>query len=98
MKDRNQSPLGNSAADASKASQPGMKNSVMDFAPLNASTDPLNLSMNFKGNLEDAANYYYKEANKLYIANLVLNNQVSLSFNLAENGDGGEEPAGTQAR
>lgn len=47
-----------------------------DFVPTNPTADPLNLSMNFNGSLEDAANYYYKEANKLYFANLVLNNQV----------------------
>lgn len=36
--------------------------------------------MNFNGSMEEAANYYYKEANKLYFANLVLNNQVLLGI------------------
>jgi hypothetical protein len=47
-----------------------------EFVPGNPSVDPMNITMNFNGSLEEAANYYYKEANKLYFANLVLNNQV----------------------
>lgn len=62
--------------DSAKPSQQTMGN-MLDFVPSNPNSDPLNLTMNFNGSLEDAANYYYKEANKLYFANLVLNNQVT---------------------
>lgn len=64
------------SADPAKPTPPPLKGPVMDFVPSHPGSDPLNLAMNFNGSLEDAANYYYKEANKLYIANLVLNNQV----------------------
>lgn len=33
---------------------------------------------NFKGDYKEATNYYYKEVNKLYFANIVLNNQVPI--------------------
>jgi hypothetical protein len=49
-----------------------------EFVPGNPSADPTNITMNFNGSLEEAANYYYKEANKLYFANLVLNSQVCI--------------------
>ena len=38
------------------------------------------INNSFNGNFEEAAHFYYKEANKLYFANIVLNNQVTLDL------------------
>lgn len=76
MKDQSRSPASTPLAHSVKPIGHGAANVFADFVPGNPGADPLNISMNFNGSMEEAANYYYKEANKLYFANLVLNNQV----------------------
>lgn len=58
----------------SSGEEPSQTPQIGDYVPNGSSENVVQAS--FNGNYEEAMNYYYKEVNKLYFANIVLNNQV----------------------